>query len=99
MSTYSVRKIFNADSLKHLVHNINIYIKQYNKKYDTNYANVKAEYDEIQVNLDNITKAVEKGIITESLIARAEELEQKRAEIEINLSTMHQYMPIEYKDF
>lgn len=71
------QKIFNADSLKHLIHNINIYIKQYNKKYDTNYSGVKAECGEIQANPDNITKAVEKGIITESLIVRAEELEQK----------------------
>lgn len=93
------QKIFNANSLKHIVYNINIYIKQYNKKYDTNYAGAKTKYDEIQANLDNITKAIEKGIITESLIARAEELEQKRAEIEVQLSTMHQYVPIEYKDF
>lgn len=93
------QKIFNANSLKHLVYNINTYIRQYNKKYDTNYAGVKTEYDEIQANLDNITKAIEKGIITESLIARAEELEQKCAEIEVQLSTMHQYVPIEYNDF
>ncbi len=93
------KKIFNITSLKHLVHNINTYIKQYNKNYDKNYVDVKTEYDEIQANLDNITKAVEKGIITESLIARAEELEQKRAEIEVQLATIHQYIPIEYSDF
>lgn len=93
------KKIFNATSLKHLVYNVNTYIRQYNSEYDASYESVKAEYDEIQQNLDNITKAVEKGIITESLIERAEQLEQKRSEIEIQLSTMHQYVPIEYKDF
>ncbi len=93
------KKIFNATSLKHLVNNVNTYIRQYNKGYDTNYASVKAEYDEIQANLDNITKAVEKGIITESLITRAEELEQKRAEVEIKLSKIHQLSLIEYSDF
>lgn len=93
------KKIFNATSLKHLVHNINTYIRQYNKNYDKNYAGVKDEYDEIQANLDNITKAVEKDIITESLITRAEELEQKRAEIEIKLSEIYQLSLIEYSDF
>ncbi len=93
------KKIFNATSLKHLVNNVNTYIHQYNSEYDTNYESVKAEYDEIQANLDNITKAVEKGIITESLITRAEELEQKRAEIEIKLSKIHQLSLIEYSDF
>ena len=93
------KKIFNATSLKHLVNNVNTYIRQYNSEYNTNYESVKAEYDEIQANLDNITKAVEKGIITESLITRAEELEQKRAEIEIKLSKIHQFDLIEYRDF
>ncbi|MCM1508111.1 MAG: recombinase family protein [Ruminococcus flavefaciens] len=93
------KKIFNATSLKHLVNNVNTYIRQYNSDYDTNYESVKAEYDEIQANLNNITKAVEKGIITESLINRAEELEQKRAEIEIKLSEIHQLYLIEYSDF
>ena len=93
------KKIFNANSLKHLVNNVNTYIRQYNSEYNANYESVKAEYDEIQANLYNITKAIEKGIITESIIARAEELEQKRAEVEIQLSTMHQCVPIEYNDF
>ncbi|MDE5765500.1 MAG: recombinase family protein [Ruminococcus sp.] len=93
------KKIFNANSLKHLVNNVNTYIRQYNSEYDASYESVKAEYDEIQENLDNITKAVEKGIITESLIVRAEELEQKRAEVEIKLSEIHQLSLIEYSDF
>lgn len=93
------KKIFNATSMKHLVNNVNTYIRQYNSDYDTNYESVKSEYDEIQASLDNITKAVEKGIITKSLITRAEELEQKRAEIEIKLSEIHQLLPIEYSDF
>jgi len=93
------RKIFNKNSLKHLVNNVNTYIRQYNSEYDTNYESVKAEYDEIQGNLDNITMAIEKGIITENLIKRAEDLEQKRAEIEIKLSEIHKLSPIEYNDF
>ncbi len=93
------KKIFNAASLKHLVNNVNTYISQYNSEYDVNYESVKAEYDEIQANLDNITTAIEKGIITESLITRAEELEQKRAEIEIKLSEIHQLSLIEYSVF
>ncbi len=93
------RKIFNKNSLKHLVNNVNTYIRKYNSEYDTNYESVKAEYDEIQGNLDNITMAIEKGIITENLIKRAEDLEQKRAEIEIKLSEIHQLSPIEYNDF
>ena len=93
------KRIFNATSLKHLVNNVNTYIRQYNSECDVNYESVKAEYDEIQENLDNITKAIEKGIITESLITRAEELEQKRAEIEIKLSEIHQLSLIEYSNF
>ncbi|MDE6832938.1 MAG: recombinase zinc beta ribbon domain-containing protein [Ruminococcus sp.] len=84
-------KIFNTISLKHLVNNINTYIRQYNSKYDTNYKSLKAEYDEIQENLDNITKAVEKCIINESLI--------NRAEFEIKLSEIHHLSLIEYSDF
>ncbi len=91
-------KIFNSASLLGLVNHVNRYINRYNKEYDSHYNAVKSEYDEITQNLDNITKAIEKGVITESIISRAESLEQQKNEIEIRLSNFHRYTNISYND-
>ena len=55
--------------------------------------------DEVVKNLENITSAIEKGIITQTLVDRAGELEEKRYEIQKTLNDMHCFIPLKYEDF
>ena len=91
--------MFNVKALRRIVNKLNGYIKNYNSKYDKHYNDVKAEYDEACESLANITAAIEKGIITESIVCRAEKLEEQKNKLQHQLSEMHQYIPLEYKDF
>ncbi len=50
-------------------------------------------------NLDNITKAIEKGIITDNLLQRAEALEEERSQLETQLKSMQLFEPIEYNNY
>lgn len=93
------QKIFNAKSLRRIIQKLNGYIKAYNNDYDSHYESVRAEYDEVCKSLKNITDAIEKGIITESIVSRAEQLEEQKNEIHKRLGNMHQFTPLEYKDF
>ncbi len=92
-------KMFNGKALRRIVSKLNIYIKTYNSEYDKHYDGVKAKYDEACESLANITAAIEKGIITESIVSRAEKLEEEKNQLQHQLSEMHQYIPLEYKDF
>lgn len=92
-------KMFNIKALRRIISKLNIYIKTYNSEYDKHYDSVKTKYDEICENLANITAAIEKGIITESIVSRAEKLEEEKNQLQHQLSEMHQYIPLEYKDF
>ena len=91
-------KLLNPNNLKKAVSNINRYVKQYNKDYNTNYENILKQYNEILENLNNITNAIEKGILTDSLIQRAEKLENEKLQLETRLKEMQLLTPIEYKD-
>lgn len=93
------QKIFNAKSLRRIIQKLNGYIKAYNNDYDSHYESVRAEYDEVCKSLKNITDAIEKGIITESIVSRAEQLEEQKNEIHKRLGNMHQFTPLEYKEF
>lgn len=91
--------IFNSKSLRKIVNKINAYIKKYNAAYDSNYDSIKSELDTVVNSLSNITDAIEKGMITDALIQRAEELEERRFAIQENLNAMHHYTPINYNDY
>ncbi len=52
----------------------------------------------MQENLKNITNAIEKGIITDSLIERAEQLENERVEVETKLDSMQLLSEIRCSD-
>jgi len=93
------KKIFNSKALRRIIEKINRYIKRYNSDYNNNYNSVKAELDEIVKSLANITDAIEKGMITDVLIQRAEELEEKRCEIQEKLNNMHHFIPLKYENF
>ena len=93
------KKIFNSKALHKIIDKINRYIKKYNDNYDNTYNNIKSEMDEVVKNLENITSAIEKGIITQTLVDRAGELEEKRYEIQKTLNDMHRFIPLKYEDF
>ncbi len=92
-------KMFNSKTLHKIINKLNTYIKTYNSEYDKHYGTVKSEYDEICESLANITVAIEKGVITESIVSRAEKLEEEKNQLQNKLSEMHQFIPLEYKDF
>lgn len=92
-------KILNARALKSVVNKLNKYINQYNAEYEDNSIILKNELKDVCESLENITKAIEKGIINDSMITRASELEERKTQLEIQLSKMHQYDEIQYEDF
>ncbi|MGN0676686.1 MAG: recombinase family protein, partial [Ruminococcus sp.] len=92
-------KILNAKALKSAVNKLNKYINQYNAEYEDNSLALKNELSEVCESLENITKAIEKGIINDSIITRASELEERKTQLEIQLSEMHQYDEMRYEDF
>ena len=77
---------------------MNKYVRQYNKDYNKNHSTVSEQYNQVFENLNNITAAIEKGILTDSLIQRAEVLENEKAQLEIRMSEMKLMEPVEYKD-
>lgn len=91
-------KLLNPVYLKKAVSNVNKYVKQYNKDYNKNHNAVSEQYNQVLENLNNITAAIEKGILTDSLIQRAEVLENEKAQLETRLKEMQLLEPIEYKD-
>ena len=92
-------KVFNKRSLKKHIDACNRYIGQFNEGYDEKYAAVQANLDEVTDSLANITAAIERGIITNSLIQRADDLESQRTALLIQMSAMHQYNPLDYADY
>lgn len=92
-------KLFNVKAMKKIVRNLNGYVKTYNFEYDKNYDKIKLEYEEVKNNLNNITSAIEQGVITESIVKRAEELEQLKLKTEDKLYKLHKFNVIEYNDF
>lgn len=91
--------MFNSKALHKIINRLNTYIRKYNREYDSDYASVRAEYDEICKSLCNLTEAIEKGIITESIVNRAETLEKQKTDMQIKLDSMHQFRQLEYEDF
>lgn len=91
-------KLLNPVYLKKAVNNVNKYVKQYNKDYNKNHNTVSEQYNQVLENLNNITAAIEKGIMTDSLIQRAETLENEKTQLETRLKEMQLLEPIEYKD-
>ncbi|MDD7295606.1 MAG: recombinase family protein [Oscillospiraceae bacterium] len=91
-------KLLNPKNLKKAVTRVNKYIQKFNNDYDSHHESISAQYAEILGNLDNITKAIEKGILTDSLIQRAERLEKEKVQLEMRLQEMQLLEPITYKD-
>lgn len=91
-------KIMNPSALKKAVTKVNQHIRKYNKDYDSDHAAIAEQYNNVTENLDNITAAIEKGVLTESIIQRAESLETEKSQLEIRLQSMQILEPIVYQD-
>lgn len=92
------QRVFNKRSLKKHIAALNRYILQYNDEYGESHKALKDALDEVTESLSNLTAAIEKGIITDSMIDRADELESRRSELAAQLSNLHQYHEIDYED-
>lgn len=93
------QKVFNKRSLKKHIAALNRYISQYNERYDETSAALQAALDEVTESLANITDAIEKGIITDSLIQRADDLESKRTDLMIQMTNLHPFNDVSYADY
>lgn len=98
IATLLEEKLLNPTAFRKAVTKVNQHIRRYNKDYNANHANVTKQYNIVIENLDNITAAIEKGVLTDSIIQRAEELEAEKAELEISLQNLQLLQPIEYKE-
>ena len=92
-------KLFNVRTMRSCVAKLNRYIEQYNSTFDAQYETKKSRLDELSQSLANITAAIEKGIITDSIIQRAEALESERNEITIDLDGMHRLNPVTFEQY
>ena len=72
-------------NLKRAVSKVNQQVQKLNNSYDKYYTDVLQQYAEIQDSLANITRAIEKGIFTDDLLQRAEQLENEKAKLETRL--------------
>lgn len=93
------QKLLNISSMKKYVNKVNRYITDYNKDYSDNHSEVMSQYNTVNENLNNITSAIEQGVINESIIKRAEELETRKKELESRLQGMAILDEISYNDF
>lgn len=91
-------KLLTPRNLKRAVARVNKQIQNYNHDYDTYHESILTQYTEIQNHLANITKAIEKGILTDDLFQRAEYLENTKAQLETKLHELKLLEPIAYED-
>lgn len=92
-------KIFNKTALRRRIKTVNAYIQKYNTDFDKHYKDTENELNQVIAGLANITEAIEKGIITPAIMERAEALEEKRSELQNQLSCLKKYTPLEYSDY
>ena len=91
-------KLLNKAALKKAVANVNKQIKLYNKNHDANHDRVLKEYNDVLKNLSNLTQAIERGIFTEDIIKRAEQLETERTRLEGELQGAKMLEPVTFTD-
>lgn len=85
-------------NLKRAVAKVNQQVQKFNHDFDTRHETISAQYAEIQDSLANITKAIEKGIFTDDLLQRAEQLENEKTKLETRLHELKLLEPIAYED-
>ena len=85
-------------NLRKAVAKVNQQVQKFNSSYDKYHTDVLQQYNEVQDSLANITRAIEKGIFTDDLLQRAEQLENEKAKLETSLHELKLLEPIAYED-
>ena len=85
-------------NLKRAVAKVNQQVQKFNHDFDTHYEVISVQYAEVQDSLTNITKAIEKGIFTDDLLQRAEQLENEKAKLETRLHELKLLESLQYED-
>ena len=85
-------------NLRKAVSKVNQQVQKFNSSYDKYHTDVLQQYNEVQDSLANITRAIEKGIFTDDLLQRAEQLENEKAKLETRLHELKLLEPIVYED-
>ncbi|MBE6850956.1 MAG: recombinase family protein [Ruminococcus sp.] len=93
------QKIFNKTALRRRINAVNRYIATYNAEFDEHHESIKGELDEVTIALANITVAIEKGILTNTLVERSETLEQRRNELQVQLVSLRRFEPLQLEDY
>ena len=92
-------KIFNKKALKKCIRNLNAYIREFNDNFDKHHEELTAALSTVKESLDRITEAIEKGLLTEALMERAEALEQERYDLQTRLNALRRYDPVNVSDY
>ena len=90
------QKIFNKAALRRRINAVNKYIARYNAEFDERH---EGELTEVCEAIERITQAVERGLLTQELIDRAEYLDQRKMELQTQLGTLRHYTPIVYQQY
>ena len=85
-------------NLKRAVAKVNQQVQKFNSSYNKYHTDVLQQYNEVQDSLANITRAIEKGIFTDDLLQRAEQLENEKTKLETRLHELKLLEPIAYED-
>lgn len=93
------QKIFNKAALRRRINAVNKYIARYNAEFDERHEGIAKELTEVCEAIERITQAVERGLLTQELIDRAEYLDQRKMELQTQLGTLRHYTPIVYQQY
>ena len=74
---------------------MNQQVQKFNHDFDANHEAIFTQYNEVQDSLANITRAIEKGIFTDDLLQRAEQLENEKAKLETRLHELKLLEPLQ----
>ena len=85
-------------NLRKTVSKVNQQVQKFNSSYDKYHTDVLQQYAKVQDSLANITRAIEKGIFTDDLLQRAEQLEDEKAKLETRLHELKLLELLQYED-
>ena len=93
------KEIFNSKALRKRINAVNAYVQRFNAQYENLLAEITSQLEEANQSIANISMAIEKGIITQNLVDRAEILEQQRFDLQNKLYKLHLLETLKYSDF
>lgn len=91
--------IFEDKAIKRNIQKINAYIKLQKDNAENTQKNLNLQYEEIKAKLENLTKIIERGIITDEIIQRIEDLEKSKQETFCKLNKQGVYTECKESDF